>query len=304
MVGRKLIVIGGPTAAGKTCIAVELAQWLETEIISADSRQIFREMTIGTAVPSPAELSLVPHHFIQSHSIHQDYSVGQYETEALSLLNELFEKYQTVVLTGGSGLYIKAVCEGMDVFPEVPVAIRNAIALEYQEKGLAYLQSEINRLDPEYAAQVDMQNPHRLIRALAVCRVSGLSYSSFRKGGSIARNFEYLPLAIDPGKEVLIERINHRVDDMMAAGLLEEARSLYEQRHLTPLQTVGYQELFDYLAGKTTLAEAVSLIKIHTRQYAKRQRTWFNRQGEWTWFPPEDITLIKEQARKFLFGNK
>ena len=288
---KHLIVVGGPTASGKTELAIRLARHFHTEIISCDSRQFFREMRIGTAVPSPAELAQAPHHFIGQLSIRDTYSVGDFEREALQLLDRLFQQREVVVLTGGSGLYLKALCEGLDDFPEVPPAIRKEVEDLYREQGLVALQAELAAVDPHYYTEVDRQNPHRLIRAIAVFRASDRPFSSYRSGAPTPRPFVPVYLQTHWPRAALYERINRRVDQMMDAGLLGEARQLYPFRDLTPLQTVGYQELFAQFEGDTTLSEAVELIKRNTRRYAKRQLTWLRRDGYWKHIGPEDLEL-------------
>ena len=293
-----LIVLSGPTASGKTRLAVQLAQHYHTVIVSADSRQFFREMDIGTAKPDTGSLTAARHYFIDSHSIEEDYSVGQYEAEALALLHQLFRKHEVVILTGGSGLYLKAVCEGLDHFPEVPEGIRAGVEADFEAHGLAYLQEALRQADPNYYAAVDLSNPHRLMRALAVCRSSGQPFSSFRQKATAKRPFQPIYLQLQWPRAALYERIDQRVDLMLKAGLLEEARALYPQRHRTALQTVGYQELFDYFSQKTTLEEAVALIKRNSRRYAKRQLTWFRRDGFWKLFQPSELDTVKTYIDK------
>ena len=280
MNGEKyLIIVGGATATGKTDMAIRLAERFETEILSADSRQFYREMSIGTAKPSAAQLSAVKHHFIDHRSIHDVYNVGEYEREALGVLEQLFEDKQYVVMVGGTGLYIQAVCEGLDEFPAVPLAVRHELEGVFAREGIGALQRELAVVDPVYYSQVDVRNAVRLIRALSVSRVSGAPFSSFQGRERKARFFTplYFNLSVDRG--VLYERINRRVDVMIEMGLLDEARGLIEFRYLNALQTVGYQELFDYFDGVVDLEWAVGLIKQHTRNYAKRQVTWFGKGG-------------------------
>lgn len=283
---KYLIVVGGPTASGKTALAIRLAQHFGTEILSADSRQFFREMNIGTAKASEQELQTVPHHFINSLSIEQDYSVGDYERDALALLAKLYQKHQVVILAGGSSLYIKALCEGLDEFPEVPAEVRDAVEALYLQKGIEALQAELAQVDPLYFEQVDRANPQRLIRAIAVYRASGQPFSSFRTQAAEPRFFTPIYIWLETPREVLYERINQRVDLMLAAGLEAEARKLYPQRQLNALQTVGYQEFFDYFDGTISYVEAVELIKRNSRRYAKRQGTWMRRDGFWETFAP------------------
>ncbi len=291
---KYLIVIGGPTASGKTRVAMDVARHFNTCILSADSRQFYREMNIGTAKPTAAELREAPHHFIDSLSIQDTYSVGDYERDAINLLQALFDQNQVVVLTGGSGLFIKAVCEGLDNFPEVPPEIMQQLEADFAAGGLAFLQKELQERDPAYYAEVDLQNPQRLLRALSVCRVSGQPFSSFRSQRKARRFFTPIYILLDWEREKLYERINLRVDYMMENGQLEEARTLFPLRHLNALQTVGYQELFDHFAGKTTLEEAVNMIKQNTRRYAKRQMTWFRRDDHWNHFSATGVAPIIE----------
>jgi tRNA dimethylallyltransferase len=289
---KYLIVVGGPTGSGKTAMAIRLAQYFQTEILSADSRQFFREMSIGTAKASPEELQAVPHHFINSLSIEQDYSVGDFERDALALLARLYQAHQVVILAGGSSLYIKALCEGLDEFPEVPDPVRAAVEQLYQHKGIAALQQELAQVDPVYYEQVDRANPQRLIRAISVYRASGQPFSNFRTQQAEPRFFTPIYLWLELPREILYQRINQRVDQMLKAGLEEEARSLYPHRHLNALQTVGYQELFDYFAGDISREEAIELIKRNSRRYAKRQSTWMRRDGFWKTFSPDQFDAI------------
>lgn len=285
---KYLIVVGGTTASGKTGFAIRLAQYFNTSILSVDSRQFYHEMTIGTAKPSSDELAQAPHHFIGHRSIFDTYSAGDFEVEALALLDQLFQEKDVVIACGGSGLYLKAIIEGLDDFPSVPIATRMAIEKEYEEKGLAWLQTTLQQVDPAYCAIVDMQNPHRLIRALSVYQVSGKAFSSYRQKQSSKRDFQPIYLQLFWPREQQYARINQRVDLMMQAGQLEEAKTLFPHRHLSALQTVGYQELFDHFEEKSTLAEAVDLIKRNTRRYAKRQLTWMRRDKHWKHLHPSE----------------
>lgn len=289
---KYLLVVGGPTGSGKTALAIRLAQYFHTAVLSADSRQFFREMSIGTAKASPAELQAVPHHFINSLSIEQAYSVGDYERDALALLARLYQEHQVVILAGGSSLYIKALCEGLDEFPEVPDSIRTTVEELYQKEGVLALQQELAQVDPIYYEQVDRSNPQRLIRAISVYRASGLPFSSFRAQQIEPRFFTPVYLWLELPREDLYQRINQRVDQMFNVGLEAEARILYPQRHLNALQTVGYQELFDYFAGDITREEAIELIKRNSRRYAKRQGTWMRRDGFWKTFSPDQFEEI------------
>lgn len=288
---KYLIVVGGTTASGKTGFAIRLAQHFNTSIISVDSRQFFREMSIGTAKPSADELIEAPHHFIGHRSILNRYSAGDFETEALALLDQLFQETDVVIACGGSGLYLKAITEGLDIFPEVPLATRQAIEKEYEEKGLAWLQTRLQQVDPVYYKIIDLQNPHRLIRALSVYEASGKAFSSFQQQQRPERDFQAIYLQLYWPREQQYQRINQRVDLMMEAGQLEEAKTLFEHRHLTALQTVGYQELFTHLEGDITLGEAVDLIKRNTRRYAKRQLTWMRRDRHWKHLHPSEWDL-------------
>lgn len=281
---RYLLSVVGPTAIGKTSLAIALAQYFQTEIISCDSRQFFKEMSIGTAVPSVEELLTVPHHFIQHRSIFDTYSVGDFEREAISLLSELFQKHQVVVMVGGSGLYANAVWYGLDDFPEVDESIRITLNTQYQTQGLAFLQEKLRTLDPLQYNQMDVQNPQRTIRALEVCLASGRPYSSFLSQKQIQRPFENLMIGLTAPRELVYQRINDRVEQMLEAGLLIEAQKLFSLKHLNALQTVGYRELFDFLEGKTSLEVAVEEIKKNTRRFAKRQYTWFNKNEQIHWF--------------------
>lgn len=250
-------------------------------------------MSIGTARPSVHDMQGVPHEFIGHLSIHDAYNAGQYEKDVMELLPRLFIDHNIVFLVGGSGLYINAVWHGVDEFEEIPAALRDQINEQYRTLGLPYLQQEVQRLDPDYYAEADTQNPQRLIRALEVCRHTGRPYSSFRTRHRKPRNFEVIPLLINTDREILYGRINTRVDHMIEAGLVEEARGLYPHRHLNALNTVGYKELFDHFDNKISLPQAIEAIKQNTRRYAKRQLTWFNNQGEYEVFEPADLEKIK-----------
>jgi tRNA dimethylallyltransferase len=295
-----LICVVGATAIGKTSLAIKLAKAFNTEIISADSRQFFKEMNIGTAVPSKEELDAVPHHFIQNKSIFEDYSVGDFERDSLALLKILFEKNTVVVMVGGSGLYVDAVIKGLDNFPEVPSKIRDQLNFELAEKGIETLQRELKNIDPEYFKKVDIQNPHRLVRALEIHRATGRPYSSFLRKENPERDFNTIFIGLTAERELIYNRINLRVDIMMADGLLDEAKSLLSFRDKNALQTVGYRELFEYFDGKISLEEAISEIKKNTRRFAKRQNTWFKKNEAINWFdydtqPNEIIDYIKEK---------
>lgn len=286
---KTLIVIAGPTASGKTAAGITIARRLHTDIISADSRQFFREMAIGTAKPTPAELAQAKHHFINSHSVTDNYNVGDFERDGLALLDDLFKTHDQVVMVGGSGLYIKAICEGFDAFPEVSPEVQQKVRAEYEEKGLSWLQEQLKAADPVYYNEVDLNNPQRLLRALEVFATSGQPFSSFRKAELRKRPFNILKIGLAWPREQLYERINQRVDLMIDEGLVDEARALLPYRHLNALQTVGYTEIFDYLDGHTDLPTAIELIKRNTRHFAKRQMTWFNRDKEMNWIAPTEV---------------
>jgi tRNA dimethylallyltransferase len=301
---KTLIVIAGPTAIGKTALSIEVAQHYQTEIISADSRQFFKEMSIGTAKPNTQELAAAPHHFINSHSINQEVSVGTFEKEAIQKIEELFQKHDVLVMVGGSGLYVNAVLYGFDEIPKADESIRNKLNQQFIEEGIETLQQQLLELDPVYYNEVDIRNPHRVIRALEVCMCSGKPYSSFRKTENKARNFEVTLIGLDIEREKLYEKINHRVDLMMEEGLLEEVKSLQEHQHLNALKTVGYTELFKYLNNECSLPEAVEKIKQNTRNFAKRQLTWFRKNEELIWFEPDFTTIIAFLDQKRLYTFK
>jgi len=289
---KTLIVIAGPTAVGKTALAIELAQHYHTEIISADSRQFYREMSIGTAKPTDEELAQAKHHFVNSHSVTEDYNVGDFEQQGLELLNQLFAGHDTAILAGGSGLYIKAICEGFDDLPSINKFIRAELNTTLEEQGLAFLQEELKTADPVYYAQVDINNPHRVIRALEVIRETGQPFSSFRTASPKRRSFHIIKIGLNLPRELLYDRINQRVDLMIEQGLLEEVTALLPYRGYNALNTVGYTEIFDYLDGTADLPTAIALIKQNTRRFAKRQLTWFNRDKDMAWFEPAQLTEI------------
>lgn len=293
---KKLFVIVGPTAVGKTALAIALAKHLGTEIVSADSRQVYQEMELGTAKPSVEELSEIKHHFINSHTIHQDFNAGQYEREAYPLLQSLFKTHDHVVMVGGSGLYIKAVIDGFDEIPEVPDAVRKSIEKQYESNGIAWLQTELTRLDPDLYKTIDQQNPHRLIRALEVVTFTGQSIQHFRGKVKREHDFEVIKIGLEMEREQLYNRIDKRMDMMIEKGLFEEAERLFPLRHLNALQTVGYQEIFDFLEGKYDKTEAVRLLKQHSRHYAKRQLTWFKRDQAVRWLTANKTIEMLMQA--------
>ena len=297
---KTLIIIAGPTASGKTAYSIELAKQLNTVILSADSRQFYKEMSIGTAAPTEEELSQVKHYFVHHISIEDKYDVADYERDVLALLDELFKTHDAVIMTGGSGLFIDTVCNGIDAMPDVSPEIREKVEKLYKEEGLHGVQEVVKRLDPEYYAIVDQQNPRRLQRALEVCYQTGKTFTSFRSGKAVQRDFDIKKYALLWDREALIERTDKRVDIMMKQGLLEEAKALYPKRHLNALNTVGYKELFAYFDGDCTLKEAVEQIKIHTRQYAKRQMTWLRKDNSYRWIMPEDFDDTVSALRQAL----
>ena len=290
---KNLIVIAGPTAVGKTALSIELAKFYNCPVISADSRQFYKEMSIGTAKPTTEEMQDVPHYFINNISIHDTYNVGQFERDAIDCIETLFKTNDYLILVGGSGLYINAILNGVDEFEEIPSHIREQLIKDYNEKGLIYLQEELKKRDDVYYNQVDLNNPQRIMRALEVCIHNNKPYSSFRKKEKKERSFDSINILINTDRETLYNRINKRVDAMMQNGLLEEVKSLYPHKQLNALNTVGYKELFDFIDNKCTLEEAVSLIKQNSRRYAKRQLTWFNHQGDFETFEPSDLEKIK-----------
>jgi tRNA dimethylallyltransferase len=287
-----LIVVLGPTGVGKSDISIQLAKFYKTDIISADSRQLFRELSIGTAVPSKDDLKSVSHHFIQSRSIHDYYNVSEYETEAIELIDQLFKIKNPLILTGGSMLYIDTICKGIDDIPTVSLEIRNEVIKWYEENGLETLQQRLLTLDPEYYQIVDLNNPKRLLHAIEVCQMTGRTFTSFRKNTVKERPFHTLKIGINQNREILYQRINQRVDRMMEAGLLEEAKNVYPYRNLNSLNTVGYKELFSYFDGKCTLEEAIDLIQRNSRKYARKQLTWFRKDTDIHWFEPNQIQEI------------
>ncbi len=285
-----LIVVLGPTAIGKTRLGIDLAKHFKAQIISADSRQFYKEMHVGTAVPSQEELSSVPHHFIQHKSIFETYTVGDFEREVTAKIAKLHQTNKVVVLVGGSGLYIDAVLKGLDHFPEVNPSIREKLITKFKEEGIEALQGQLKMMDPSYYKNVDQKNPHRLIRALEVCVASGKPYSSFLKGNEQMRDFTPIKIGLIAPRDVLYQRINLRVDNMITEGLLQEARSLFPNRELNALQTVGYRELFQHFKGSISLELAIEEVKKNTRRFAKRQLTWFRKQQNIHWFEYDEPT--------------
>jgi tRNA dimethylallyltransferase len=289
---KTVIIIAGPTAAGKTRVAIQLAKHFRTEIISADSRQCFKELNIGVARPSEKELAEVRHHFIASHSIQDEMNAVVFGSYALQKAKELLKKHDVVIMAGGTGLYIKAFCEGLDNIPVIDTSIRNSIIDNYEKLGMEWLQQEVKLKDPDFYAAGEIQNPRRLMRALEVKDATGKSITAFQTGGKTARNFSIIKIGITPGKEKLHGNINIRVDKMIEDGLVKEVKELLPYKNLTALQTVGYTEIVDYLENKINLYGAIEKIKISTRQYAKRQMTWFKKDPAIQWFNPDQINSI------------
>jgi tRNA dimethylallyltransferase len=291
---QTVIVIVGPTAVGKTNLAIRLARHFQTEIISADSRQCFKELVIGVARPSPEELQEVRHHFIATHSIKEEVNAVVFEKYALEKTREIFQSHPVAIMVGGTGLYIKAFCEGLDAIPDIDPELRKKIISGYEKNGLSWLQDEIKQKDPAFYENGEIQNPQRLMRALEVVQSTGHSILSFRKAGKQKRNFHIIKIGLQLPKADLYRNINERVDKMMEAGFLDEVKNLVPFQNLNALQTVGYSELFSFLEGKIRLEKAVELIKQHTRQYAKRQMTWFNKDKSIKWFAPSENRKIIE----------
>lgn len=295
---RTLVVVTGPTAVGKTSLTLQLAQSLETEILSADSRQFYREMRIGTARPGEEELQLVPHHFTGHISIRDEYNVSRFESDALNLLGQLFKHHQMLIMTGGSGLYINAVCHGIDDLPDPDDTLREELKIMYAREGIESLRSKLRILDPVYYSKVDIANPKRLLRALEVCIGTGRPFSELRKNEPKPRDFEIIRIGLTREKEELNKRINDRVDRMMEDGLLAEVEQLLPYRHLNALNTVGYKEFFPYFSGEISLDMAIANVKTHSRRYAKRQMTWFRKDENITWFHPDQVAEILNFARQ------
>ena len=289
-----LVVVVGPTGSGKSALAVKLATHLNAPIISTDSRQVFRGMPIGTAQPTADEQAAAKHYFIADREVENDFNCGKYAEEALALLDELFTESEYVVAVGGSGLYVQALCEGMDDLPDADPALRESLKQRLESEGLDSLVAELRRLDAKYTEEVDVCNPARVMRALEVCLATGRPYSEQRKGVTAERPFHIIKIGTHMPRDVLYDRINRRVDMMVEEGLEAEARSMYPKRHLNALQTVGYRELFEYFDGNCTFEEAVELVKRNSRRYAKRQLTWFRRDENTAWFHPNDLEAILE----------
>ncbi len=299
MHGTLLLVLVGPTGVGKTRVGIHLARRFGAPIVSADSRQFYRELKIGTAAPSADELRQARHYFVGTHSIYDNYSSGRFEVDALELLQRLFTVHPVVMLLGGSMMYVDAVCHGIDDLPSIDASTRAFWQEQYRTKGLVFIREELNRLDPALCEQIDLDNPKRVLHALEVCTVTGQPYSSLRLGVKKERPFDILKIGLNLPRKELYARINGRVDQMMAAGLLDEARRYFDVRHLNALDTVGYKELYQYMEGRMTLAEADALIKRNTRRYAKRQLSWFNRDREIHWFHPDnEEEIVQYVARR------
>jgi len=296
---KTLISIVGPTAIGKTALAIQLAQQFDTEIISADSRQFFKEMEIGTAKPDVEELAAAKHHFINSHAVTQLFSTGDFEVAGLKILDEIFQNHDMAIMVGGSGLYINALINGLDEMPDIDLSIREKLNKQFEEEGLKAIQDQLAVLDPEYFAKVDQQNPQRMIRGLEVFLSTGQKLSSMLSATKKERPFNIIKIGLNTERAFLYNRINQRVDKMLADGLLEEVISLTQFKQYNALNTVGYSELFDYLEGKLPFEEAISAIKQNTRRFAKRQLTWFRRDDEINWFEPnqsaEIVTFIEDK---------
>lgn len=281
---KTLVVLTGPTGVGKTELSLSLAERLGSPIVNADSRQIYRELPIGTAAPTEAEQRRVRHYFVGTHSVEEDYNAGQFERDALTLLETLFATHDRVLMVGGAMLYIDAVCNGLDDIPSVPSSVREQVQTDYQAKGLEWLQQEVQRLDPSYYDEVDRQNPQRLLHALEVCLATGHPYSDYRTKTKKERPFRIIKVGLTRPREELYDRINRRVDAMLAQGLQEEAQAVYPLRECNSLQTVGYREMFRHLSGEWSLEEAVRMIKQNSRHYAKRQLTWYRQDEAMHWF--------------------
>ncbi|MBO9612420.1 MAG: tRNA (adenosine(37)-N6)-dimethylallyltransferase MiaA [Dyadobacter sp.] len=295
---KYLVTVAGPTAVGKTALSIKLAKDLGTEIISADSRQFFRELNIGTAKPTPEELMQARHHFVNSHSISEAYSAGDFERDALSLLEVLFQQHDIVIMTGGSGFYVKAVLEGLDDLPAPLPGLRESLMQKLNDAGLSPLQEEIRRIDPEFAATPELANPQRVVRALEVFYTSGMPISQFKLNSTRARPFLPIKIALDRDRAQLYQRIDQRMDIMLQEGLVEEAKSVIAYREHHALKTVGYREVYSYLDGEYDEKEMVRLLKQNSRRYAKRQLTWFRHQGNFEWFQPDEYDLILEYVRE------
>lgn len=289
---KNLIVIFGPTGVGKTDLSIDIAKYYNAEIFSSDSRQIYKELNIGVAKPSQSQLNEVIHHFINHISISEHYSISKYEAEVLEKLDDYFKNADNAILCGGSGLYIDAICNGVDEMPDHDEEIRNEVINFYETHGLEAIRFELKKIDPEYYNSVDLKNPQRIMRALEMYKITGKPFSEFRTKKIVNRNFNIIKIGIDLDRDILYNRINIRVDDMVNIGLVEEARNLYKYKNLVALKTIGYRELFSYFEGESTLDSAIELIKRNTRHYARRQLTWFRRYKDACWFSPIDKEKI------------
>ena len=289
---KTLISIVGPTAVGKTALTLELGKKFNTEIISADSRQFYKELNIGTAKPSQGELNQVPHHFINSHSIQDTFSAGDFEKDGLAKIDSLFQRHDLLLMVGGSGLFVNAVIEGMDELPKPQEGLRELLNQNYKEKGINFIRERLNKIDPFYYKTVDISNPQRMIRAIEVFETTGIPFSIWRKNNKKERNFKTLSIGLNIERTLLYNQINQRVDDMINNGLLKEVETLLPFKEYSPLKTVGYTELFDYIDGNYTLDEAFEKIKQNTRKYAKRQLTWFRKNQNTVWFNPNEIQAV------------
>ncbi|MEL7588185.1 MAG: tRNA (adenosine(37)-N6)-dimethylallyltransferase MiaA [Prolixibacteraceae bacterium] len=284
---KTLIVVLGPTGVGKSKLSIKLAQYFRTEIISSDSRQVYSELSIGTAVPPEVDLQKVKHHLIHSHSVHDDYNASQFEKDVLAILDHLFREKDTAVMTGGSMLYIDAVCHGMDRLPDADPELRSRLIRDFNEKGIEHLRLQLKKLDPHYYSVADLKNPKRLLHAIEVCLITGKTYTSLRTNQKKERLFRIIKIGLNLERGELYERINRRVDQMIEEGLEQEARHVYPLRNLNSLNTVGYKELFAYFDGETDRDKAIELIRRNSRHYARRQLTWFRRDQDIAWFRPE-----------------
>jgi tRNA dimethylallyltransferase len=299
-----LIVLLGPTGVGKTDLSIDIANHLHTEIISCDSRQLFKEISIGTAVPDEKYLQQVPHHMIQNLSVEDDYNAGKFEYDVLNLLEELFQKHHTVLMTGGSMLYIDAVCKGIDDLPTVDKKLRKQLLDRFHENGLEPLRLELKSVDPDYYEQADLKNPKRILHALEIYYMTGKAYSSLRREGTKKRHFDIIKIGLNRGRTELYDRINRRVELMMEEGLADEAHSVYGKRHLNPLNTVGYKELFAHFDGELTLEQATKRIQANSRKYARKQLTWFRRDESIRWFHPDEKQQVLQYIDEQLMQNQ
>jgi tRNA dimethylallyltransferase len=300
---KYVVIILGPTAIGKTSLSISIANHYKTEIISADSRQIFKELSIGTAIPDSQQLNTVKHHMVQNHSIHEYYNASNFEIEALECCNSIFAKKEIIVMTGGSMLYIDTFCNGIDDLPTIDPEIRQNVINTFEQEGIESIRHELKKIDPEYYQLVDLKNYKRILHALEVYYMTGKKYSSFRRNTKKERDFDIIKIGLNMDRKSLHARINNRVDKMMNDGLLQEARNLIDFKHLNSLNTVGYKELFDFFDEKISLNEAIDLIKRNTRRYARKQLTWFNRDTDICWFSPDQIEEIIQYIDSRVFSN-